>query len=105
MGLCLSMAIAFFFTQGMKNLFGKPRPDMLARCMPDTSPDAIAANLVGGIQKWSSSGFTAGDAIIDFDPRYVLVSAGICNPRNNREFKDGFRSFPSGHASSKPLRF
>ncbi|KAL8723845.1 MAG: hypothetical protein Q9181_007141 [Wetmoreana brouardii] len=35
LGLGLSLALAFFFTQGMKNLFGKPRPDLLSRCQPD----------------------------------------------------------------------
>jgi membrane-associated phospholipid phosphatase len=82
------MALAFFFTQGMKNLFGKPRPDMLARCKPDTSPESIRASMVGG--NWLG----------DLDPRFVLVSASICRYTSRSDFKDGFRSFPSGHSSS-----
>ena len=45
-GFALSLALAFFITQGSKNLFGKPRPDMLDRCKPDL--DNIAAHLIGG---------------------------------------------------------
>jgi hypothetical protein len=35
LGLGLSLAAAFLITNGMKNLFGKPRPDLLSRCNPD----------------------------------------------------------------------
>ncbi|KAI4242970.1 MAG: hypothetical protein L6R42_010861 [Xanthoria sp. 1 TBL-2021] len=35
LGLGLSLALSFVLTQGMKNLFGKPRPDLLSRCNPD----------------------------------------------------------------------
>jgi len=35
LGLALSLAAAFLITNGMKNLFGKPRPDLLSRCNPD----------------------------------------------------------------------
>lgn len=83
-GFCLSLAIAFFITQAMKNLFGKPRPDMLARCQPDLSN--IAAHVVGGY----------GDVISE---RWQLVDVGICSSSNKRVVDDGFRSFPSGHSS------
>jgi membrane-associated phospholipid phosphatase len=92
MGLALSLALAFFFTQGMKNLFGKPRPDMLSRCDPDTSEDAIRRNTVGG-------GYGS-----NFNPEWVLVSAAICRSTDKALLDDAFRSFPSGHASSKSLR-
>ncbi|KAI4266022.1 MAG: hypothetical protein LQ337_008909, partial [Flavoplaca oasis] len=46
LGLGLSLAISFFLTQGMKNLFGKPRPDLLSRCDPDYANQAEYA--VGG---------------------------------------------------------
>jgi membrane-associated phospholipid phosphatase len=88
MGLALSLATAFLITQGMKNLFGKPRPDLLARCQPDLSADSIrrnAVNLVGEV----------------FDPAWVLVTADICQTSNNDLLKDGFKSFPSGHSSCK----
>src|ERR1700712_5541577 len=89
MGLALSLALAFFFTQGMKNLFGKPRPDMLSRCIPDMSPESIRTHTVGG-----------GYGSI-FNPEWVLVSAAICTNTDTALVDDGFRSFPSGHASSK----
>ena len=84
MGLGLSLATAFFFTQGMKNLSGKPRPDLLARCKPDLSN--IAAHVVGSY----ASGFS---------PEWVLVSSSICQQTDKALLDDGFRSFPSGHSS------
>ena len=83
-GFCLSLGIGFFITQGMKNLFGKPRPNLLARCDPDLSN--IASHVVGGY----------GQA---FDARWVLVDSSICQQTNMRLLDDGFRSFPSGHSS------
>ena len=83
-GFCLSIAIAFFITQSMKNLFGKPRPNLLARCQPDLAN--ISAHQVGG---WGE----------DISARWTLVDAGICTNTNVRVVNDGFRSFPSGHSS------
>ncbi|EOA82234.1 uncharacterized protein SETTUDRAFT_173919 [Exserohilum turcica Et28A] len=85
MGLALSLATAFLITQGMKNLFGKPRPDLLSRCKPDLSRIAdFAINpIVGDI----------------FDPAWVLVTSAICTETDNDLLKDGFKSFPSGHSS------
>ncbi|KAF1837202.1 acid phosphatase/Vanadium-dependent haloperoxidase [Decorospora gaudefroyi] len=84
MGLGLSLAIALLITQGMKNLFGKPRPDLLSRCQPDLSRiQEFAVNPVGAV----------------FDPAWVLVTPGICTNTDMSMLNDGFRSFPSGHAS------
>ncbi|QDS74442.1 hypothetical protein FKW77_006314 [Venturia effusa] len=85
MGLALSLALAFFFTQGMKIIFGKPRPDMLARCQPDA--DNFQDYLVG---------VSYGSA---FDPHWVLVNADICKNTDTAMVDDAFKSFPSGHAS------
>jgi membrane-associated phospholipid phosphatase len=71
-------------TEGMKNLFGKPRPDLLSRCNPD-----IASV---GADRLSSDG-------MDFSPLWVLVSSDICRQPNKDTLDDGFRSFPSGHSS------
>jgi membrane-associated phospholipid phosphatase len=92
LGLALAIVASFFFTQTMKNLFGKPRPDFLARCNPDLSK--YSEYVVGG--------FT-GENLEDTS---VLVSWGICRSKDGSgvglsEFNDGFRSFPSGHCTSK----
>ncbi|KAG4279599.1 hypothetical protein FPRO04_13577 [Fusarium proliferatum] len=68
----------------MKNLFGKPRPDLLSRCDPDWSN--IDRYLVGGFKWRSMTG--------------QLVSADICRQTDRYKIDDGFRSFPSGHSSA-----
>ena len=83
LGLGLALATAFIVTDGMKNLFGKPRPDLLSRCNPDLS--RIRDFAVEGYSRQPSGGI-------------LLVSHLICRRRDL--LKDGFRSYPSGHASS-----
>lgn len=83
-GLALAVAMAFFVTQGLKNLFGKPRPDMLDRCQPDLNN--IAEHVLGGY----------GQRI---DERWTLVSATICTNEDDKVLNDGFRSWPSGHST------
>lgn len=84
MGLGLSFALAFVITQGIKNLIGKPRPDLLSRCQPDLSN--IAAHVVGGYGQ-------------DISPSWTLVSSSICTQTDSYTLNDGFRSFLSGHSS------
>ncbi|KAI9808808.1 MAG: hypothetical protein M1826_004065 [Phylliscum demangeonii] len=83
LGLGLALALTFLITDGMKNLFGKPRPDLLSRCNPDLS--RVGQDAVGGYGDQLSGGS-------------FLVSAAIC--RNRSLLNDAFRSFPSGHAST-----
>ncbi|KAL0261023.1 hypothetical protein SLS55_004715 [Diplodia seriata] len=85
MGLGLSLATAFMLTQGSKLLFGKPRPDLLARCKPDLSR----------LQSATTGGYGQ-----DISPRWVLVTSDICAQTDMDILNDGFKSFPSGHASS-----
>lgn len=84
LGLLTSNIIAFFLTQGMKNLFGRPRPDLLDRCQPDI--DNAADHVVGGFMSANGAG--------------LLYSATICQQQDSHKLDDGFRSYPSGHSSS-----
>ncbi|KAI9801015.1 MAG: hypothetical protein M1825_003549 [Sarcosagium campestre] len=83
LGLALGLASTFLITSGMKNMYGKPRPDLLSRCDPDMRN--ITAHEVG-------FGSTVNDTAL-------LVSWTICQA-SGATLEDGFRSFPSGHASS-----
>ncbi|KAK8166850.1 PAP2 domain-containing protein [Phyllosticta citrichinensis] len=84
MGLGLSLATTYLITQGMKNLFGKPRPDLLSRCQPDLQN--VGDYAVGGFGQ-------------DISNRWTLVNSAICQQQDSGVLDDGFRSFPSGHAS------
>ncbi|KAK8250513.1 PAP2 superfamily-domain-containing protein [Phyllosticta capitalensis] len=84
MGLGLSLATTYLITQGMKNLFGRPRPDLLSRCNPDLTD--VGAYAVGGFGQ-------------DISNRWTLVNSNICQQQDSGVLDDGFRSFPSGHAS------
>ena len=84
LGLALSLAGSFFITTGLKDLVGKPRPNLIARCDPDLSN--IQAHVVGGL------GFL-------FEEAPVLVTKSICRQKDSGIVKDGFASFPSGHSS------
>ncbi|KAI9691885.1 MAG: hypothetical protein M1822_007958 [Bathelium mastoideum] len=85
LGLGLSLATTYFITQAMKNLFGVPRPHMLAVCQPDLSN--VDQHAVGGFGQ-------------DLSARWTLVSASICQTTDASQLRDSFRSFPSGHAST-----
>lgn len=92
LGLALAIAATWFVTNGMKNLFGKPRPDLLARCNADVAN--FSKYVVGGTNIASADG-----------GYQRLVSAAICRGMDDHEdaqtlLEDGFRSYPSGHSSS-----
>ncbi|KAF9815273.1 hypothetical protein IEO21_04636 [Rhodonia placenta] len=72
LGLLLSVALAGAVTQFTKITVGRPRPDLIARCIP-----------------------RAGAA----DPTYGLSTAAICTQTDIFMMTDGWRSFPSGHSS------
>ncbi|KAN0067604.1 PAP2 superfamily domain containing protein [Elaphomyces granulatus] len=84
MGLGISLAAVYMATQGLKDLVGKPRPDLLARCNPDLSK--IAVYTVGGLGKQMTGA-----------PN--LVTWQICQNKSDQLKIDGFSSFPSGHTS------
>ena len=95
LGLALSVTLSLLLTQSMKNMFGKHRPDFLARCNPDVS----------NISQYTVGGFTSEG----LEGTSVLVNWQICISKDgsgvgHSEFIDGFRSFPSGHCTSKTPR-
>ncbi len=84
MGLALGLATTFFFTEGLKNVIGKPRPDLLSRCNLD--PATVQQYALGGdggqLPLWN-----------------LLVSSTACRQPDTAKLDDGFASFPSGHSS------
>ena len=86
MGLGLGLALTYFFTEGLKDLIGKPRPDLLSRCNLD--PATVQQYALGGyggkLPLWNA-----------------LVSYTACNQPDVSKLNDGFASFPSGHAARK----
>ncbi|KAM0322825.1 hypothetical protein ACHAQA_009166 [Verticillium albo-atrum] len=97
LGLALAVVGAWFITNGMKNMFGRPRPDMLSRCEPD----------LANFQKYIVGGIARGGAAIPTNLNLeqlvglgMLVSADICQSTDSSKLDDGFRSYPSGHSSS-----
>jgi hypothetical protein len=88
LGLGVSLATATIIVTGVKNLTGKPRPNFLARCQPDLND--VSAHTVGGL------GHT-------FSRLWVLVDQEICQQPDKKSLNDGFRSFPSGYATSEKI--
>lgn len=67
----ISVTFSSLLTDILKNAVGRPRPDLLARCVP--SSDA---------------------------PTNVPVDISVCTaPHDTHVLQDGWRSFPSGHSS------
>lgn len=65
-----SIFLTLFITDVIKNAVGRPRPDLISRCKP-----------------------VAGT------PKDLLVTLDVCTETNHHTLHDGWRSFPSGHAS------
>lgn len=86
MGLGVAVAGSFMVTEGLKDLAGKPRPDLLARCDPDLSSAALSRYKVGGL-----GNVVSGAALV--------VDWHICRNKNLPALNDGFSSWPSGHSS------
>jgi membrane-associated phospholipid phosphatase len=88
LGLGLSLATAILITNGVKNLVGRPRPDMLSRCQLSQS---------------EIDQFTVGqNHLLDWHicKGSNETAHSIAGVANGPDIRDGFRSFPSGHCSS-----
>lgn len=70
LGLFISLLLASFVTNVIKNAVGRPRPDLIARCKP--APGT---------------------------PSNKLVMWTVCTETDHHTLHDGWRSFPSGHSS------
>ncbi|PGH29382.1 hypothetical protein GX50_07862 [[Emmonsia] crescens] len=84
MGLGIAYAGVYASTEALKVMYGKPRPDLLSRCNPNLSD--ISSHVVGGL----------GERL---EGAPLLVSYTICQNTLETLTRDGFVSFPSGHAS------
>lgn len=84
LGLVVALAGVWMSTQGLKDLVGKPRPDLLARCNPDLSK--IAQYAISGL----------GEQV---QGAPIMLSWKICQDQSDLVRVDGFSSFPSGHSS------
>ncbi|KAK2590249.1 hypothetical protein QQS21_012065 [Conoideocrella luteorostrata] len=82
-GLALSFVISWIFLNGMKNMFGRKRPNFLNRCWPDVSN--VQKFIAGNASYTSSTG--------------RLVTREICLNPDASVIDEGSRSFPSGHCT------
>ncbi|KAK3109505.1 hypothetical protein LTR53_017171 [Teratosphaeriaceae sp. CCFEE 6253] len=70
LGLAIAVLLTSFLTDLIKDAVGRPRPDLIARCVPDISA-----------------------------PQHELVTIDVCTQTDHHTLHDGWRSFPSGHSS------
>lgn len=70
LSLTLTILLTTFLTDLIKNTYGRPRPDLIARCKPAPG--------------------TPVDQLVDFT---------VCTETRHHVLHDGWRSFPSGHSS------
>lgn len=70
LGLAIAVILTSCLTDIIKNMVGRPRPDLIARCRPKVDT-----------------------------PRDTLVTVDVCTERSSHKLHDGWRSFPSGHSS------
>lgn len=70
LGLLISLIFASSLTNVVKNAVGRPRPDLIARCLPRKGT-----------------------------PAHALITIEVCTQTDHYRLHDGWRSFPSGHSS------
>jgi diacylglycerol diphosphate phosphatase/phosphatidate phosphatase len=98
LGLGLSVAGTICVTGALKNATGKPRPDIIARYVPgDASAGrrgSLGSQLTPRNNRCNPRQGATNAAV------WGLVTSEICTQTDHRILKDGFKSWPSGHASS-----
>ncbi|KAJ1680262.1 hypothetical protein EV182_000355 [Spiromyces aspiralis] len=85
----LAITLTVMFTDVLKNSVGRPRPNFLARCIPDTSKAPSLQKLQQ--QRGAQTAVPA--------PSYGLWPVDICTREDWGVIDEGYRSFPSGHSS------
>ncbi|KAJ1771674.1 hypothetical protein LPJ74_002101 [Coemansia sp. RSA 1843] len=75
LGLLMGISLTLMFTDVLKNVVGRPRPNLLARCLPAPPKEPLR------------------------DPPQGLSTIDICTQESIAVLDEGFRSFPSGHTS------
>ena len=86
LGLGVSLATSTVIFTGVKNLTGKPRPNFLSICDPDLE----------NTERYTVGGFGA-----EVSRLWVMVDVEVCRQIDKGALRDGFRSFPSGFATSE----
>lgn len=79
LGLALSLTLTLFLAGVAKCLFGRLRPDWLARCSPLRVNEQYPLDPPGG-----------------------LATLAVCDPARLEEQIEGMKSFFSGHSAGKP---
>ena len=88
LGLGLAIAISMLVTNGVKNLVGRPRPDLISRCNIDESLVEQYAIGPGELLDWRVC------------RTHYVAKSNLARVLDEADLRDGFRSFPSGHCSS-----
>ncbi|GKZ23933.1 hypothetical protein AbraIFM66951_009130 [Aspergillus brasiliensis] len=70
LGFLIALMLTSLITDIIKNAAGRPRPDLISRCLPRKGT-----------------------------PQDMLVSWTVCTQTNEHILQEGWRSFPSGHSS------
>ncbi|KAK6359391.1 hypothetical protein TWF696_000551 [Orbilia brochopaga] len=86
LGLGLTLALGYFISNCLKNVFGKPRPHMITVCQPDW-------NKVAAIVKSTRTG---PQGVLAWNP---ILTSEICTTTDHDRLSEAFRSFPSGHTT------
>jgi len=110
LGLLTSLAVTLLLTETLKNIVGKQRPDFWGRCGGVvTNPEMVAKYTVdthgpAGVRMvtWEicRSYWSPQDQDLDIGDKIEQAAGDVGGKHMTRaELRDGWRSFPSGHAS------